>query len=90
MEKNKLMELKTANYSMEYHHFEGDNIVFKNELTVTITLSEYRALVYKCGMAEGAFKAEREARWKAENERDEARQTAKDLKSKLEDLKGVL
>lgn len=90
MEKDKLMELKTGNNSLEYHRFEGDNIVFKNELTVTITLAEYRALVYKAGAADGAIKSEREARWKAESERDEARLTVKELKSKLEGLKGVL
>lgn len=88
MEKDKLMELKTNNDSLEYHHFEGDNIVFKNELTVTITLAEYRALVYKAGTANGAVKSEREARWKAESERDDARLTVKALKSKLEGLEG--
>ena len=90
MEKDKLMELKTSNYSLEYHRFEGDNIVFKNELTVTITLSEYRALVYKAGAADGAIKSNQEALWKAESERDDARLTVKELKSKLEGLKGVL
>ena len=89
MEKDKLMEMK-LNSGEDYHRFEADNIAFKNELMVTITLAEYRALVFKWGKYNGRLEAADNERWKAIKERDELKKRVAELEGKLNELKGVL
>lgn len=78
MEKNKLMEMKIDN-GVDFHRFEADNIPLQSELTVTVTLSEYRTLVYKAGRNHG--------RAETLNRLEER---VAELEKKLDELKGEL
>jgi peptidoglycan hydrolase CwlO-like protein len=57
----------------------NDDFVAPRELTVTITLSEYRDLVSAKSKADSSYSTLQQEKWKIEHERD-------DLKKKLETL----
>lgn len=59
-----------------------DDFVAPRELTVTITLSEYRDLVSAKSKADSNYSTLQQEKWKVEHERD-------DLKKKLETITGL-
>jgi len=61
--------------------YRVDNFAVPQELTVTITLSEYRELVMNKAVCDFKVNEATQARWKVEKERDEAISQLEKLRS---------
>ena len=72
---------------MDNYHFDSDNFLASGELTVTITLAEYRKLVHDCSTADERIKRADDDKYSrnAENESLKAENAA--LKAELYELK---
>lgn len=69
-----------------YSYSNEENLLAPSELTVTITLYEYRKLISSNATKEQAISEAREARYKAERERDNLKNEVTKLKTELYDL----
>ena len=67
-----------------------DNFAVPQELTVTITLSEYRELVTTKAVCDSKVSEATQARWKVETERDDLRRTLTEVKDTLERVRNDL
>lgn len=70
--------------------YRVDNFVVPQELTVTITLSEYRELVTTKAVCDSKVSEATQARWKVESERDDLRTTLTEVKDTLERVRNDL
>ncbi len=71
---------------MDDYGFKHDNLLAPSELTVTITLNEYRDLVSKCATREEAIKKANDERRKATSEVEELTRELAKLKTEIYDL----
>ena len=74
----KVVELKTDGYGLEEKNF-----AIAQELTVNITLSEYRKLVQEVATKDHDVSEARSARWKAEEEVKELKEEVAELNRSL-------
>ena len=85
-----MSEIKTGEhfYTKEFGNYSNseDNFVANQELTVTITLHEYRKLIQKDAKADEQIDKARSSMWKAERELDEIKKENEKLKTKIYDL----
>ena len=70
--------------------YRVDNFAVPQELTVTITLSEYRELVTTKAVCDSKVSEATQARWKVEKERDDLRTTLTEVKDSLERVRNDL
>lgn len=70
--------------------YRVDNFAVPQELTVTITLSEYRELVTNQATCNSKVNEATQARWKVEHERDELKNTLAEVKDTLERVRNDL
>ena len=70
--------------------YRVDNFAVPQELTVTVTLSEYRELVANNAVRESKVDEAVQARWKVEKERDDLRSTLTEIKDTLERVRNDL
>lgn len=70
--------------------YRVDNFAVPQELTVTITLSEYRELVTTKAVCDSKVSEATQARWKVEKERDDLRSTLTEVKDTLERVRNDL
>jgi chromosome segregation ATPase len=70
--------------------YRVDNFAVPQELTVTITLSEYRELVTTKAVCDSKVSEATQARWKVEKERDDLRTTLTEVKDTLERVRNDL
>lgn len=75
-----------AKMKESYNYSTEENLLAPSELTVTITLNEYRKLVTSDATKEQAIREAREERYKAEKERDNLKTEVTKLKTELYDL----
>src|SRR5699024_2127300 len=75
-------------YTKEFNNYNNteDNFVANQELTITITLNEYRKLIETSATKDTKIEEARSSRWKAERERDEAKKEIAELKNKIYEL----
>lgn len=73
-----IVKLKTESY-----RFEEKNFVIPQELTVTITLSEYRKLVKEVATKDIDISEARSARWEAESKVEELKEENAELNRSL-------
>lgn len=62
---------------------DADDFKTEDELTVTITLHEYRELVKAKAVSDSELSAARDKNWKLHRELDKANETIKKLKEKI-------
>lgn len=67
----------------EYANSDADDFNAEGELTVTITLHEYRELVKANAISDSELSAARDKNWKMHGELDKANETIKKLKEKI-------
>lgn len=70
----------------KYGYRVEDNLLAPSELTVTITLNEYRNLVSRCATREEAIEKANNERYKATSEVEELKKELTKLKTELYDL----
>lgn len=70
--------------------YRVDNFSVPQELTVTVTLSEYRELVTTKAVCDSKASEATQARWKAERERDDAKNTLAEVRETLEKVRNDL
>ena len=70
--------------------YRVDNFAVPQELTVTVTLSEYRELVANNAVRESKVDEAVQARWKVEKERDNLKTTLTEVKDTLERVRNDL
>ena len=70
--------------------YRFDNFSVPQELTVTVTLSEYRELVTTKAVCNSKVSEAMQARWKVEKERDDLRTSLTEVKDTLESVRGDL
>ena len=70
--------------------YHVDNFSVPQELTVTVTLSEYRELVTTKAVCDSKVSEATQARWKVEKERDDLRTSLTEVKDTLESVRGDL
>lgn len=70
--------------------YRVDNFAVPQELTVTVTLSEYRELVANKAVCDAKVNEAIQARWKVEKERDNLRTTLTEVKGTLEQVSNDL
>lgn len=75
---NKIIDKK-----FEYSNAKAGDYSIENELTVTITLHEYRELVKACAISDREIDDANSAKWKKECELDKAKETIQRLKEKI-------
>lgn len=75
-----------AKMEERYGYSTEENLLAPSELTVTITLNEYRKLITSNATKEQAIKEAKEERYKAERERDNLKNEVTKLKTELYDL----
>lgn len=75
-----------AKMDERYSYSTEETLLAPSELTVTITLYEYRKLVVSNAIKEQAINEAKEARYKAERERDNLKNEVAKLKTELYDL----
>lgn len=80
---NPVLQKKVEGYRM-------DNFSVPQELTVTITLSEYRELVTTKAVCDSKVSEAQSARWKVEKERDNLRTSLTEVKDTLERVRNDL
>lgn len=71
---------------MDYS-FESKNFAIDGELTVTITLSEYRELIKTSATKEAAIKKAEESKWERDSENKKLKEENAALKTELYELK---
>lgn len=71
---------------IDRYNFEDDNFLASGELTVTITLSEYRKLVKDCATAQVRIDKANEDKYKRDAENDALREENSKLKAELYEL----
>ena len=71
---------------MDTYNFNKENFLASGELTVTITLGEYRDLVEKCATAQKRIDDANEDKYKRNSENDALRAENERLKSELYEL----
>ena len=69
------------------YSFKGENFVIEGELTVTITLSEYRELVSVKATKDEAIREAEQNKWKREEENTRLSKENASLKAELYELK---
>lgn len=94
MEKTKMAEqtesLVNPVLQKKIDGYRVDNFAVPQELTVTITLSEYRELVTTKAVCDSKVSEATQARWKVEHERDELKNTLTEVKDTLERVRNDL
>lgn len=89
---NKLLEelcdQKTSSYNCTSNHTM--NFVLENELTVTVTLAEYRNLVSKTATSDAEIRATASEKATIKAEKEKLEKTITELKLELADLKAKL
>lgn len=70
--------------------YRVDNFSVPQELTVTVTLSEYRELVTTKAVCDSKVSEAQSARWKVEKERDDLRTSLTEVKDTLERVRNDL
>ena len=70
--------------------YRVDNFSVPQELTVTVTLSEYRELVTTEAVCDSKVSEAQSARWKVEKERDDLRTSLTEVKDTLERVRNDL
>lgn len=80
LNKNLLVEKKFETYS---HVANTDNYVIEPELTVTITLNEYRRLVEKNAVADGKIEEANTNRYTRNEENRQLKEEIKELKAEI-------
>lgn len=70
--------------------YRVNDFAVPQELTVTITLSEYRELVTTKAVCDSKVSEATQARWKVEKERDDLRSTLTEVKDTLERVRNDL
>lgn len=78
---NIVLEKKLDDYNAK-----NEDFLAPQELTVTITLSEYRALVSSNATREEAIKEANNKSWKYRNENEKLKEEVAELKAKLYEL----
>lgn len=71
---------------IDRYNFEDDNFLASGELTVTITLSEYRKLVKDCATAQSRIDKANEDKYKRDAENDALKEENSKLKAELYEL----
>lgn len=82
---NQVLQKKIDGY-----HFESENFLAPQELTVTITLGEYRKLLKETATASDKISAADRLRYSAQEERDKAKMENERLRAELDEVKGKL
>lgn len=80
--KDMVLDKKLDSYGYEHHNFLADG-----EISVTITLDEYRKLVKDCATAESRIKKAEEDRYERNQENESLKAENCDLKAELYELK---
>ena len=80
------MENKVTEKKLDYS-FESKNFAIDGELTVTITLCEYRELIKTAATKDEAIKKAEAGRWDRENEIKKLKDENAALKAELYELK---
>ena len=78
---NVVLDKKLDDYRFEQHNF-----VAEQEITVTITLSEYRDLVKKCATAQADIDAANKDKWTRDDENKKLKDEVAKLKAELYEL----
>lgn len=74
---------KVNDKKIDDYHFERQDFAIPSELTVTITLGEYRELVSKVATAQHDIKKANEDKWEREHRIEELEKLVANLKDKL-------
>ena len=74
---------------MDGYSFNKENFLASGELTVTITLGEYRSLVEKCATAQKRIDDANDDKYKRNSENEALRKENADLKAELYELHKV-
>ena len=94
MEKTKMAEqtesLVNPVLQKKIDGYRVDNFAVPQELTLTITLSEYRELVTTQATCDNKISEATQARWKVEHERDELKNSLTEAKDTLERVRNDL
>ena len=87
MENNTTMKDVILDKKTERYEFEKENFLASGELTVTITLGEYRQLLKDVATADARIREADKDRWDRNTENDKLKEEVNALKSELYDLK---
>ena len=92
MEKTKMAEqqqdiLTNPVLQKKIDGYRVDNFAVPQELTVTITLSEYRELVTTKAVCDSKVSEATQARWKVERERDDLKTSLSEVRETLEKVR---
>ena len=94
MEKTKMAEqqdiLTNPVLQKKIDGYRVDNFAVPQELTVTVTLSEYRELVTTKATCDSKVSEATQARWKVEHERDDLKVSLTEAKDNIEKLRNNL
>ena len=80
-----LLEEKLDKYGCDMHDYKAET-----ELTVTITLSEYRQLVISVATAEGRIRVAEEGKWERNRRIEELKKENADLHRRIYELSSPL
>lgn len=80
--KDVILDKKIEGYS-----YKNENFLASGELTVTITLSEYRQLVKDCSTAQARIDEAEKDRYKRNSENDTLRKEIAELKAELYEMR---
>lgn len=86
MENNNAFTDTIRNKKLENYSFEENNYIIPEEITLTVTLREYRDLVSKCAAADALIKRAEENKWLREKENKELKEEVAELKSQISQI----
>lgn len=86
MENNNDFMDTIRNKKIDNYGFEENNYIIPEEITLTITLREYRDLVSKCAVADTAIKHAEENKWQREQENKKLKEEMAELRKWIREI----